>query len=150
MICKHAMVVCRQYILPVASLGAFALGAQATPEIAGPIDADVERVVDGDTVRVSAKIWVDQRVSVAVRLKGVDAPELFRPQCEAERDAARKAKSFVEEIVGGGVSLLEIEHDKYGGRVVARLETDSGTDVGAALVSKGLATIVGAPDPWRR
>jgi endonuclease YncB( thermonuclease family) len=105
-------------------------------------------VVDGDTVRVSAKIWVDQRVSVAVRLKGVDAPELFKPQCEAEKDAARKAKAFVEEIVGGGVRLLEIEHDKYGGRVVARLETDGGTDVGAALVAKGLATVMGAPDPW--
>lgn len=87
MICKHAMVVCRQYILPVASLGAFALGARATPEIAGPIAADVERVVDGDTVRVSAKIWVDQRVSVAVRLK-----RSTRRNCSS-RNAKRKGTS---------------------------------------------------------
>jgi endonuclease YncB( thermonuclease family) len=88
-------------------------------------------------------------VSVSVRLKGVDAPELFRPQCEGVRALARKAKSIVGALIGGGVLLREIEHDKYGGRVVARLETAGGVDIGAALLAERLATKIGTPDSWR-
>lgn len=123
--------------------------AVARSGLAGPIEAEVERVVDGDTVRVSAKIWVDQYVSVSVRLLGVNAPEIFRPQCDEEREQGRKAKAFVEEMVGGGgVILRDIDHDKYGGRVDARLETASGADVAAALLEAGLAVQAGDDDPW--
>ena len=76
------------------------------------------------------------------------APELFRPQCEAERALARRAKAFVGAKIGVGVILLEIERDKYGGRVVARLETAEGEDVGAALLAEGLAVEMGGDDPW--
>ncbi len=131
------------------AVSSIAQTAGASSDIAGPVEAVVERVVDGDTIRVSAKIWVDQQVSVSVRLKGVDAPELFRPQCEGERALARKAKSIVEALIGGGVLLREIEHDKYGGRVVARLETAGGVDIGAALLAERLATKIGTPDSWR-
>lgn len=137
-------------ILPTAALLSFSTGAGATPDIAGPVAANVERVIDGDTIRALAKIWVDQHVSVSVRLRGVDAPELFRPQCEAERALAHRAKSFVEEAIGAGVTLREVDNDKYGGRVVARLETASGLDIGAALLARGLAVELGAKDPWCR
>ncbi len=127
------------------------LAAKAQPPIDGPVAAEVERVVDGDTVRVAARIWVGHTVSVAVRIAGVDAPELYRPRCDAERDAARRAKSFVEAMLGdGGVTLHEIAPDKYGGRVVARIETTSGDDVGAALLAEGLAIEEGDSDPWCR
>ncbi len=135
-----------RYVL-LSGLAAFGLAPAAAAEIAGPVAAEVERVVDGDTVRVSAEIWVDQRLSVSVRLRGVDAPELYRPQCEAERAMARRAKAFVEERIGDSVRLSEIEHDKYGGRVVARIETASG-DLGEALVGAGLAVPAGTRDPW--
>ena len=121
----------------------------AAGDIAGPVSATVERVVDGDTVRVSAQIWVDQLVSVSVRLRDVDAPELFRPQCPAEKERAREAKAYVEALLGAGeVSLSDVAHDKYGGRVVARLVTASGEDVGAALLAEGLAVATGDADPW--
>jgi len=123
--------------------------AAARSDLAGPIEAEVERVVDGDTVRVLAKIWVDQYVSVSVRLLGVDAPEIFRPQCEAERALGRQAKAFVEELVSGGAVILrDIDNDKYGGRVDARVETGDGADVGAALLAAGLAVAPGDDDPW--
>ncbi|MFN0024557.1 MAG: thermonuclease family protein [Parvularculaceae bacterium] len=119
--------------------------------IDGPVAAEVERVVDGYTVRVAARIWVGHTVSVAVRIADVDAPELYRPRCDAERDAARRAKSFVEAMLGdGGVTLHEIAPDKYGGRVVARIETNSGDDLGAALLGEGLAVEEGESDPWCR
>lgn len=145
---EHAMVVLRAFLLSIVLLAILAPGAEAAGDIPGPVAAEVERVIDGDTVRVSAKIWVDQRISTAVRIYGVDAPELFRPQCEAERAAARKAKSFVEAIIDAGVMLGDISHDKYGGRVVARLETTDGIDIGAALLEAGLAVEIGAGDPW--
>lgn len=142
------MVVMKMLLLPILSLAILASAAEAAGDIPGPVAAEVERVIDDDTVRVSAKIWVDQRISTAVRIYGVDAPELFRPQCEAERAAARQAKSFVEAIIGAGVMLRDISHYKYGGRVVARLETTGGIDIGAALLDAGLAVEIGAGDPW--
>lgn len=122
--------------------------AVAAP-IEGPVAASVERVIDGDTVRVTARIWVGHSVSVSVRLAGVDAPELYRPKCAAERELARRAKAFVEAMLTGGeVTLADIVHDKYGGRVVARVETPSGEDVGEALLGEGLAVEERAEKAW--
>ncbi|MDZ7626778.1 MAG: thermonuclease family protein [Parvularculaceae bacterium] len=122
---------------------------EAAPAIEGPVAASVERVVDGDTVRVTARIWVGHSVSVSVRLAGVDAPELYRPRCPAERDLARRAKAFVEAMLTGGeVVLHDIVNDKYGGRVVARLLTADGADVGDALLEEGLAIDEHAEKAW--
>jgi endonuclease YncB( thermonuclease family) len=143
------MVAYKSIILLFVAATPFPQIAMARSDIAGPVEAEVERVVDGDTIRVSAKIWVDQYVSVSARLLGGDAPEIFRPQCENEREPGRKAKSFVEAMIGdGAVILRDIDHDKYGGRVDARLETASGADVAAALLDTGLAVAEGDDDPW--
>lgn len=134
-------------MLLIALAAAFARSAHAA-EIPGPIPANVERVVDGDTAKVAARIWVGQVVTISVRVRGVDAPELFRPRCAAERAAATEAKEFVEAMLAGGaIALFEIDRDKYGGRVVARIEGE-GDDVGAALLAEGLAVEEGASDPW--
>ena len=112
--------------------------ARASP-MRGPAFGQVERVVDGDTVKVRVAIWIDQEIVVSVRLAGVDAPEIFRPACEAERARGREAKAFVEGFLSGGaVTLHDIEHDKYAGRVVARIES-GGADLGDALLAAGLA-----------
>jgi endonuclease YncB( thermonuclease family) len=143
----QSMVAAMIYMLPTALAAVLAQGAKAA-EIPGPVPASVERVLDGDTVKVAAQIWVDQVVTISVRVRGVDAPELFRPRCAAERAAAAKAKGFVEALLAGGaIALFEIDRDKYGGRVVARIESEGG-DVGAALLAEGLAVEEGASDPW--
>ena len=130
------------------ALALSAAPAAAAP-IEGPIGATVERVIDGDTVRVSARIWVGHSVSVSVRLAGVDAPEIFRPRCAAEKERAREAKAFVERMLGAGeLRLLDVVNDKYGGRVVARVETSEGDDVGAALLEEGLAVEDGEMERW--
>ena len=110
---------------------------------AGPAPAIVERVVDGDTVKARVAIWIDQELIVSVRLADIDAPELFRPKCAAERERAQAAKAFVEAFLSdGAVTLSEISRGKYAGRVVARVEAD-GRDLSDALVAEGLA--VNAP-----
>ena len=105
----------------------------------GPTPAAVERVVDGDTVRMRVAVWIDQELTVAVRVADVNAPELFRPACPAEKAKARDAKAFVERFLEGREAVLsDIRRGKYAGRVVARIEAD-GADLGAALVAAGLA-----------
>lgn len=112
-----------------------------------PMRGEVERVVDGDTVRMRIAIWLDQEIRVAVRLAEVNAPELFRPKCDAEEARGQSAKAFVEGFLQGReVMLHDIQRDKYAGRVAARIEAD-GKDLGAALIDAGLA-VGGGKGRW--
>lgn len=113
------------------------LPARATERLAGPVEAEVLRVVDGDTLVARARIWLGQTVETHVRLAGIDAPEL-RGKCAAERERARAAREALAHLVGGGpVTLSGIESDKFGGRVLARVSTADAQDVAAALVAGG-------------
>ncbi|MCW5698037.1 MAG: thermonuclease family protein [Bauldia sp.] len=112
--------------------------AAAQDRIPGPVPADLVRVVDGDTLRVRAWIWIDQSIEVLVRIRGVDAPEL-RAGCPEERAQADAATAFLALAVGiGPLSLTAVEGDKYFGRVVADVDS-AGTDLAAALFASGLA-----------
>ncbi|MBB3951003.1 thermonuclease family protein [Aureimonas jatrophae] len=116
-------------------------------EIAGPVEARVVRVRDGDTVEVEAFVWPMQSVSVAVRLRNVDAPEL-RAKCDSERRSAEAARERFRQLVGQGpVFLSQVSGDKYFGRVLARLGTRDTPDIGAVLLREGL---VDAYDGGRR
>lgn len=118
--------------------------AAAEETLAGPVPAVVEAVVDGDTLRVRARIWLDQEVTTSVRLAGIDAPEVAGA-CPRERALARRARDFVVRRLGAGrtgaptVRLREVRYGKYARRVVARVETAGGLDLGAALLAAGLA-----------
>lgn len=141
----------------VLSLMALAAGGVVTAAadggrapLGGPIPGFVERVVDGDTVRVRARIWLRQELVTEVRLRGVDTPELHG-RCPEERQRAREARDFVvERVAGRDVWLRDLSEDKYGGRVVARLSTRDGADLGAALLERGLAHVYGGgrKDGW--
>ncbi len=92
--------------------------------ILGPVEAEVIRVLDGDTYQVKANTWLDTTVTTMVRLKGVDTPESgARAQCDRERELASKALDFVELKLPPGtkIKISNIEYDKYGGRVVANV-----------------------------
>lgn len=116
----------------------------------GPIPAEVIKVVDGDTIKVRATIWVDQTIEVSVRLRGIDAPELYRPKCAAEKLLARQAKAAVNASspVGSTVTLSRITRDKYAGRVIASVETQTGAPLSERLLANGQAIVYGAPKPW--
>ncbi len=118
------------------------------PPLPGPIPATVLRVVDGDTIEVMARIWPGQQVNVMVRIAGIDAPETFRPNCSAERETGRRATAAIGYLLDGDVQLTQVEHDKYGGRVVASVRDDLGRDIGDYLMGEGLAIAYGDDDPW--
>jgi endonuclease YncB( thermonuclease family) len=106
--------------------------------LAGPVEATLLRVVDGDTLLVRARVWLDLEVITRVRLRDVNAPEL-RSRDEDERARAQAARAFVATFTEGAMlRLSEIGQDKYGGRVVARVAVD-GADLGAALLAEGHA-----------
>lgn len=112
--------------------------------LTGPVQAIVERVIDGDTLAVRARIWLDQEVRVKVRIAHIDTPELSA-HCPRERQKAVLARDFIQNILfakGQGeptVWLSDIDQDKYGGRVLARVAVHSGDDIAGALVKAGLA-----------
>ena len=112
--------------------------------LSGPLLARVVEVVDGDTLAVRVRIWLDNDVTTRVRLDGIDAPEL-RGACPEERELARRAAEFlVAKVMAAGeggteVRLRDVRYGKYARRVVARVETEAGEDLGRALLDAGLA-----------
>src|SRR5262245_61726374 len=118
----------------------FATAPQRLAEeaLAGPVSAVVERVVDGDTVDVRARIWLGQTLTVRVRIDGVDTPEL-RSECADERRLALAARDYLaRRLLNKEVTLLRVVYDKFGGRVRADVSDRDG-DVAKALLDAGYA-----------
>lgn len=121
------------------ALVASSSAAAAPPLLPGPIPAEVLDIVDGDTITVRAIIWLGQVVETSVRVDGMDAPEL-RARCPQERELAEAARDMARRLIGPSlVSLMDVQPDKYGGRVRARILTTGGTDLSEALIKAGLA-----------
>jgi endonuclease YncB( thermonuclease family) len=121
----------------LAGFGAPVEAAQDT--LPGPITGEVVRVIDGDTLVVRAHIWLGQLVETNVRIEGIDAPEL-NGRCLEEIAMAKRARESLIALVGAEpVSLGSIRHDKYGGRVIARVTSRAGADLAESLVKVGLA-----------
>lgn len=117
--------------------------AYANDNLTGPVRAEVLEVLDGDTLKVRARMWLDQSVEAAVRLRGLDAPESRVPRCGGEKDRAEAARREVAALIGdGAVTLYDIGPDKYAGRVIARVLSSGNVDIGAYLVKRGYAK------PW--
>ncbi|MEE8515647.1 MAG: nuclease [Alphaproteobacteria bacterium] len=107
-------------------------------ELPGPVPARVLRVIDGDTIVVRARVWIDQQIEIQVRLGGIDTPEL-RGRCDFETTLARRARALVAAKVGDrDIKLRRIRYGKFAGRVVARVELASGEDLAAVLMAAGL------------
>ncbi len=115
----------------------------------GPYEAAVVQVVDGDTLRVRARIWLGTDVELLVRIDGIDTPEI-RGKCAREKELAARARALTESLVAGGaVRLHDVRYGKYAGRVVARVVV-GGEDIADLLLAAGLAHAYGggAREPW--
>ena len=125
-------------------------GAGASEVLRGPYRGEVVRVVDGDTVAVRVSVWLQEEVSVLVRLRGVDAPELHG-RCSDETARAVAAREALRRALGDGrVVLSRIEGDKYYGRVLADVATLAGSDAARQLLAGGFARPYagGKRQPW--
>ncbi len=123
---------------------------EAGEQLGGPIPAEIVEVIDGDTLRVAARVWLDQNVEVLVRIRGIDAPERYG-DCPEERAAAAAATLALGAAVAGPlVTIVDIERDKYFGRVVADVIAADGASVGTVMLASGRVRPYdgGARQPW--
>lgn len=130
-------------VISAALIGGLALHVIAADSgiVPGPIPAEVIQVVDGDTIAVRARIWLGQEVETHVRIAGIDAPEI-KGRCEHERQMAEEARSLLVKSLGEGrVLLREVRNDKYGGRVIAEVDTAKGENVAELMLRSGLARL---------
>ncbi len=112
---------------------------QAAEMLPGPVPARVVRVIDGDTLDVQAQVWIGQVVQTRVRLAQIDSPEL-NGQCEQEKHLAKQAKQAVTQYLNDQpIVLKNIHYGKYGGRVIAHVETHQGHGLSDLLIQNGLA-----------
>ncbi len=129
-------------VLPTLLLFLAAVHAHAAPrdEVLGPVEAQVIRVIDGDTLLVEARPWPQQKVEVYVRIRGIDTPEL-RSSCASEREAGEAARLALEKLATASptVQLNHISGDKYFGRVVADVTLADGQRPAEHLLLAGLA-----------
>jgi endonuclease YncB( thermonuclease family) len=99
------------------------------------VHAVIVRVIDGDTVLARLDLgWHTWRDDEHVRLSGIDAPE------RTDLAGWIEAKSFVERLLPAGTEVLLVAEklEKYG-RTLGRILLRDGRDVGAELVTAGLA-----------
>ncbi len=116
--------------------------ASASPRqevLAGPMIGTVLDILDGDTVSVRLKVWIGQEVETAVRIAGIDTPEM-KGKCEKERALAIEARNEVQRLLqDGSIVLRTIKLEKYAGRVLANATTSGGVSIADHLIGKGLA-----------
>lgn len=131
-----------------ALLSVFSAEALARDQIPGPVEAEILRVVDGDTLLVEARPWPQQRMEVYVRIRGIDAPEM-KSKCQRIREAGREARQTLEELAkpSATIQLIHISGDKYFGRIVADVMLSDGS---SAADSMRLAGVVRDYDGGRK
>jgi endonuclease YncB( thermonuclease family) len=98
-------------------------------------------VVDGDT------FWINGE---KVRIAGIDAPETHDYGCESELALGDRATEKLQALLNSGaVTMTSIDRDRdVYGRLLRDVQVN-GADVGAAMVSAGVARVYGrGRRPW--
>ena len=122
--------------------------AHANPEHYGPYRATDPRVIDGDTIEITVHVWPGISIRTALRLDGVDAPEITAATACERALAAAARDGVVRMIAGAPLAADAIAPDKYGGRMRGRLIAGD-IDIAAALLRAGHARpYTAAPIPW--
>jgi endonuclease YncB( thermonuclease family) len=89
-------------------------------------------VIDGDSGWLKGQQW---------RLEGVDAPEIGKPECAAERATGERAKRRLIDLLSTGFAAGRGKDDRYGRKLVTFKLAD-GRDAGEVLIAERLA------QPW--
>lgn len=99
----------------------------------------VERVIDGDTLKVYPNPSPASKKGDRIRLIGVDTPETVRPDYPVEY-FGREAAAFTRRLCEGRRVRLEFdpaaERDRYG-RTLAYVYLEDGTFVNAEIIRQG-------------
>lgn len=118
------------------------IAGQAGNRLYGPFQADVVRVIDGDTLKVHVYIWPGLSQLINFRLDGINSPEkrshTYKVN-ECEKGLALKATEFTRSFISDkALTVSNIRLGKYSGRVLGALSAN-GEDLSQALLEAGLA-----------
>ena len=105
-------------------------------------DAEITRVIDGDTVAFRAPFLPDPlKKELSIRVFGVDTPEKgHRAQCESENARGQAASAFTKNAVAQATQrqIILMDWDKYGGRVLGDVILN-GQSLRQMLIANGYA-----------
>ena len=105
-------------------------------------DANITRVIDGDTVAFEAKFLpAPLKQELSIRVYGVDTPEKgFRAKCASEDARGQAASAFTKQALAKAKTrqIALIDWDKYGGRVLGDVILD-GQSLRVMLIQNGFA-----------
>ena len=128
----------RRSVVALAILAALA----TSPAAAQTGSAHVDRVIDGDTIRVRL-----DGARFTVRLTGVDTPETTHPTRGVEPDGPEAADDTTARLTGATVRLdLDPAGDDQDadGRILRYVVLSTGENVNATLVREGYGTAIRA------
>lgn len=102
--------------------------------------AELDRVVDGDTVDVILDLGFDVKLhKQRVRLAGIDTPE-SRTRDLAEKKLGLAAKERLKELCVGTFKIKSLGKGKYG-RILGIPYTEDGEDICQMLIKEGHAVV---------
>jgi endonuclease YncB( thermonuclease family) len=102
----------------------------------------IVKVYDGDTVTISARIYITETQTTKlfrfnVRLRGIDSPEI-KTKNDKERSLAIVARDKLRDLIMNQiVSLQNVQYDKYG-RILADIVTKDGKNVSDWMLGNDL------------
>ena len=87
------------------------------------------RVSDGDTINIGNE---------RVRILGLDTPEVFNPNCTAEKDLGDKATNRLKSLLASGTVTIERDGVDQYDRTLAIIRVD-GRDIAPIMIQEGYA-----------
>lgn len=103
----------------------------------------IVKVYDGDTVTISARIYITETQPTKlfrfnVRLRGIDSPEI-KTKNEKERTLGIESRDELRSFIMDQIVYLEnVDYDKYG-RILADIVTKDGVNVSNWMLENGFA-----------
>lgn len=124
---KKLFLFCSFLILPLTAMGA------------EPVQAKTGYVFDGDTFAANILLENNVKISVRVRILGIDAPEIHG-KCESEIKMANAARDRLVNLLpkDSVVELSNVKDDKYLGRIDAHVKLSDGRDVSTIMLNEKL------------
>lgn len=106
-------------------------------------DAEVEKIVDGDTVDLLVSLGFRVQMKLRFRLARINAAEMSDPRVEI-KDKALKGKERLALLLKNPSVTIQsskpLNEDKYG-RWLAEIYTKTGVNVNQVMLDEGLAKI---------
>ena len=103
----------------------------------GPYNAEVVKIIDGDTVKMQLGLSPGLTKTINIRLDGVNTPEKrTRDQCE--KTAGLAATAYTEQWLANAekITVSNVRNGKYAGRWLGSIAAD-GRDLATDLIASG-------------